>query len=724
MPRRAASLTALTAFAAAASTRWTLMLLAPLALLGQNDPITRVTVNQVRIDAVVTDANGNLVPNLHESDFEVFQDGRRQQPIHVAYVAGPAASDARASNRELKSNEINRTIVVLLDDAGMAIQSFNRARDAIRTYLAQSMQPGDLVAVLRTTQTSSYLNPLMSDPAAVRLAVDRMQYRKSAGYYRGVYVYPLLRSVLGLLNRMPGRKSLVLFCDRMAVAANTPYGDPLQLFRDLADLAIRSAVRIYGIDSRGLSAYKTTPTVAAGIEDNLKQVAEEPAVQVEREKMETAISDAMSPVDANFPPRPSDPRLTHGGWWDAGPPRPVHGDMDGLAFLARETGGLMLENKNNLGEQIQMALREQSAYYLIAWDPGEKAFAHTKGTFADFHNISVKMTRAGLKARTPLGFYGVDHGTGPVSAHVPKVDMQEALLAPFQSGSFDARMNSQFELDGDRGFILSFVYIAGKDIVFTPHADSRRNDCYAIHLEFLTLPQPIDATVETLAESQISSLEMCGTSYEAIARDGLAVTMLHPVQKPGGYQMRLAVRNVDATTAAPSLSQKQRTLTARFDDARPVGSAHQLVVVPDWSTAPSLFGLHVESDKLPDSVSRPRLPGETDKNMTLAYRPAASGDPALRIFKPGDRIRYQAQLTNVTGVKAEMRITRAGAGDATVIYQGPVDEIAESKLSGIYTLDPGTPPGDYDLQLGVGGVRKAANQLFQSVLDVEFEVRQ
>jgi hypothetical protein len=42
-----------------------------------DEPITRVTVKQVRIDAVVTDSKGNLIPDLPNDDFEVFQDGKR-----------------------------------------------------------------------------------------------------------------------------------------------------------------------------------------------------------------------------------------------------------------------------------------------------------------------------------------------------------------------------------------------------------------------------------------------------------------------------------------------------------------------------------------------------------------------------------------------------------------------------------------------------------------------
>ena len=39
----------------------------------------------------------------------------------------------------------------------MSFEDFSRAKQAMSQYLQKSMIPGDLVAVLRTTQTASYV---------------------------------------------------------------------------------------------------------------------------------------------------------------------------------------------------------------------------------------------------------------------------------------------------------------------------------------------------------------------------------------------------------------------------------------------------------------------------------------------------------------------------------------------------------------------------------------
>jgi VWFA-related protein len=708
-------------------------------------PITRVTVNEVRIDAVVTDAKGHAVRNLQSDDFEVFQDGKRQKPIHMQYVDRlPSASPAPRS-RELQASDVQRTMVILLDDSNMSLTSFVHSRRAMQQYLAAAMQPGDLVAILRTTQTSSYLNPFMSDAAAVRLAIDQMRYRPPAitpVAFRPIYW--LLQSTITALGRMPGRKSLVILSDAMTIAPNSP--QPFEVYRRWADTALRASVRIYGIDARGLSSTMPievttdiqqtgvapsgasrptqTPSTASrnsSSNSSQSQSGDGRNYDAEEARAMAPIKEAMQPVDVNFPHKPTSPLLDIGPkLQDPNSRAPRAGDMDGLAYLARATGGLMLANDNNLANQFHKALDEERGYYLLSWNPGEKAFHPAQGSFADFHQIAVKMTHPGLTARSPQGFYGRDQGTQQAD-RTPRLAMQEALLAPFQGGRFNAQMNSVFDAENGRGYIRSDVFIDGKDIVFTKHPDSRRNDCYSLNLELLTLPQPIDAGVETLAESQFTRLEMCGTSYEAIAHDGLAVTMLHPVASAGAYEMRLAVRNAGEQNAIHSLAPAPRLLE-REEGEQPVGSVHQLVIVPDWRSTPSVFGLRVQSTKVPDSVARPKLPGETDKNMTLAYRPASAGDPSVRTFSPGDALQYLAKIANISEAAAEIHLTRTDGETMTEIYTGKVDAIHDGDVSGRYTIDDAAPPGNYDLHLVVTG-KDASGQPYTGSADMDFDLR-
>jgi VWFA-related protein len=648
-------------------------------IVAQTEPITRVTVNQVRIDAVVTDSRGNLIPNLTTADFQVFQDGKPQSPITVQYVAESMTALSRPT-RELQAADVRRTIVVILDDADMSFASFNYARKAIQQTLEKAVQRGDLVAILRTTESSSFRDQLFSDPAALRLTIDQLHYRLPFPIPIGFGpVSGLLRSTITALNRMPGRKSVVLFCDHMPPMAST------DIYRSLADSALRSAVIVYGIDSLGLS---TQSRVLGKPRSNTAE-SRSPGGPI---PFGSRNPDLDPPYPANYP---------------NSAPREL-GNLDGLRFLAEETGGLMLENNNDLGSELRQALTDQSGYYLIAWDPGKKAFEPVKkGTVADFHKISVKLTRPGLQLRTPRGFYGFESGAQPSNAS-PRTTMQEALFAPFQSGRFDARMAAEFHLKDGRPYIRSFVFVAGKDIVFTHHPNQAAG-CGAFHLELLTVPQPIDTTVNDLMESQVVAFEVCGASYQTMAKDGVAITMLHPVEKPGGYEMRLAVRNVPENHVASSLTH---SLITREENEQPVGSAHQLVVVPDWRTAPAFFGLRIRTGTIPASVIPPKIAGQTDRTSTLECRPAVPGDAALRIFHPGEKLEYHAEAANLADPEAQLRITQSGVQ----IYA------AKSSLAGTWPIPATLPPGAYDLELTVTGKdHKAPN--YTATQSIDFTVQ-
>jgi VWFA-related protein len=643
------------------------------------DPITRITVKQVRIDVTVTDRHGLTVRDLREGEFHVLQDGKWMHPVHVQFVANSGAA-ARASGRALHSSDVRRTIVLLIDDVGMSFEDFTHAKQAMSQYLQKSMRPGDLIAVLRTTQSASYLNPFQSDPAACRLAVEHMNYNPPNGFaslYRPVF--PLLRSSLSYLRRMPGRKSVVLFSDYMPLP---PPDHGIDVYLSMADAALRSSARIYGIDARGL-VRKNSPS--AGSDNPMQQQADR----------------ARQPVDADFPPKPTAPQLELGRWMDTvNQHTPRMGDMDGLAYLAGETGGMLMENNNDLPAELKTVLDSEDGYYLVTWDPGENAFQPAHGSFADFHSISVIVVdRNDLSVRTAKGFYGVDNGNGK-SAVSTRTEMQEALLSPFQDGRLDARMDSRFETENGHTYIRSDVLVAGKDIALTPYPDIQRDDCYTLGLEFLTLPQPVDTRLDTHAESEITRLKLCGSAYKQIAQNGLAVTMLHPVNRPGGYQMSMAVRNIGSERGA-------------------VGSAHQFVVVPDWLKAPAVFDLRLYAGSAPKSIPRPRLKGETDKNMSLAYRAAREEDPALRQFRTGETAHYSSQFANIEEAGAEFRISRSGEDAVVASGKGTIE--AAGEVSGVFPVDNNLPPGTYDLRLFVTG-KDSSGKPYMGSESIDFAV--
>src|SRR3954447_570449 len=106
-------------------------------LLAAQEPQTpkfRVAVDAVRIDAVVTDKNGNIVRDLTADDFEIQQDGKAQKvtfaqfvPVASAPEEIPGATAPRSAWRDegpslttppaqVRRENIQRTIALVVDD--------------------------------------------------------------------------------------------------------------------------------------------------------------------------------------------------------------------------------------------------------------------------------------------------------------------------------------------------------------------------------------------------------------------------------------------------------------------------------------------------------------------------------------------------------------------------------------------------------------------------------
>jgi VWFA-related protein len=113
------------------------------------DPVLRITVNLVQVDAVVTDSSGRQVTNLGAGDFEVLEDGRPQKITACTYAKiadlTPHRTNLRPHSREpvpseppaihVKAEQVRRTVVLLVDDLGLSFESVGRVRHALRKFV-------------------------------------------------------------------------------------------------------------------------------------------------------------------------------------------------------------------------------------------------------------------------------------------------------------------------------------------------------------------------------------------------------------------------------------------------------------------------------------------------------------------------------------------------------------------------------------------------------------
>src|SRR5689334_10127757 len=60
-----------------------------------DDEVVRITTNLVQVDAVVVDKDGRYVTDLRPEDFEITEDGKRQEITNFSYINVEPETSAR-----------------------------------------------------------------------------------------------------------------------------------------------------------------------------------------------------------------------------------------------------------------------------------------------------------------------------------------------------------------------------------------------------------------------------------------------------------------------------------------------------------------------------------------------------------------------------------------------------------------------------------------------------
>src|SRR5687767_13518357 len=152
------------------------------------DDVVRITTNLVQIDAIVT-KDGKPVRDLKAEDFEIFEDGRKQTITSFAYISNVPSSTtsptptADTADRDksvpappLKRDDPRRTLAIVVDDLGLSAESMSDVRRQLRKFVAEQIQPYDLVAIIRTGSQIGALQQFTNDKRLLNRAVDQLRW--------------------------------------------------------------------------------------------------------------------------------------------------------------------------------------------------------------------------------------------------------------------------------------------------------------------------------------------------------------------------------------------------------------------------------------------------------------------------------------------------------------------------------------------------------------------
>lgn len=673
------------------------------------DDVVRINTNLVQVDAVVTDKSGRPVTDLRVEDFEVLEDGKPQPITNFLFVptdtsvpqpGGNAPASAPATKEKkgmpppppvrLRPEQVRHTFAVVVDDVCMSALSTQAARDGLRKFVNEQMQPNDLVAIFRTRGGSGALQQFTSDKRQLLRGINSIRWLpgtfgancqeifeperadytlKSTG--QQTYEDPVSRQarerredytsdrlaagtlgsigfVIRGLQDLPGRKAAVLISDGLPLFGRNQNGSSggqtgraYEAMQRLVDQANRASVVIYTMDARGL----VNPDVITAEDDALP-------------KSDRPASIRSSRSDALFESR------------------------NGLSYLAAQTGGIFIHDKNFLDTGFRRVVEDQRGYYLLAYKPSSATFAD--GT-DKFRKITVRLKRPDLRVRSRSGFYGVTTEAARPKPRTGDSQLYTALASPLTANDVRIRLASFFGNDQRTGsFMRALLYIDARDITFTDDADGSKK--LVLDVAAVTFDKDGKIVDEF---NRTHTIHTGGATFQSLLQNGLVYSADVPVKKPGAYQFRMVVRD----TASKRL-----------------GSASQFIEVPDLkSNDLALSGIILGEAR---ANAAPTLPPGATAEAALA--PVASqSDLAVRIFHPGAIITYNYLIynprlnaaTHQPKLTTQLRLYREGQlildGPETPLDAAQQKDLTRLTDDGGFRLKDNAAPGEYVLQLTI-----------------------
>jgi VWFA-related protein len=645
-----------------------------------SDDVVKITTNLVQVDAVVT-KDGKPVSGLTANDFEIYEDGKRQTITSFAYisnVAGEAAPTPPKTRDKTSSGFVppvpvkrdvsRRTIAIVVDDLGLSAESMTFVRRSVRKFVAEQMQPNDLVAILRTGRQVGALQQFTNDKRLLNRAVEQLRWNLCSRV--GINVLPAVgstayagclhsygstlaqvRSIVDAMGELPGRKSLILLSDSAPIQNQElqPYeyenvpdwaGDDWVSRRGLAKIAeraIRSSVIIYSVDTQGLQP--TGPTAADRFSGDIHQVLAQ---------MQNVMSTRSHLLQD----------------------RRAGGDL-----IARQTGGFQIRNSNDFG--LDRIMQDQTGYYLLGYRPSTETFNKR------FHHIKAKVKKSGVNVRTRFGFYGVSEEDVKLQLPSPAKATNLALMSPFGAQDLEFEVASFFTNDKTQGsFIRSFIYLDPANLTFKTVEDREQTSLEIHGVVFGDNGAPVEQVTHRVP------LSLTKDEYDKSMREGLRLRFDMHARRPGAFQVRIAIRE--------GYGYK-------------IGSAGQFVAVPDLNNKQlALSGIVLQSVSDPASqnaiMSSPairRFPVNSDLYFTFVVY---NGSPNLlmqtKLFRDGKVVKSSAEIA--LDVKEQ-------------------SDPARILTTSVMRLTPDLEPGNYYLQLLLTDKAASAKQP-PAIQWVDFEI--
>lgn len=560
----------------------------------QDEEIIRITTELVQVDAVVLDKNDQPITDLRLEDFEVYDNGRKQnlQFMEFVSVEGPRRAEGAlksasaaaavpgadaAAPRDLTARDLKRVVAFVVDDVTIPSGDMSNVRKMLTDFVDNRMGAGDLVAIVRTVGGKGLLEQFTADKQILRRAISQLGVRTIPPYLAFGGPDP------GRLSGIPQAAADTGIGDTTAaqtVESSMDFEGPSEgtnqvprgvLALSVANEVVNSLREIPGrkslvLLSGGLPLFDLTRSGA--IITDLTYTFRLLTDNAIRSGVVINTMDVRGLQTAmpSFNVTPAKSAL--GGGTLAGSDTNTAGRVDyallnnnptenlTLSSLSGTTGGISVQNSNNFGAGLDRVLNRSRAYYRLAYQPSEK-FDNK------FHKLDIKVRRSGAKVYRAEGYFARAD-----AANAPKTK-EEAILgaarSPLARRDIEVATNLQYKFTPANVAALDIqTLISARGLKFQRTPDGK----------YQTTLDVAGFVFDQLGRarggiSQTIKADLSEESYRLALAHGIGYTASAQLP-PGYYQVRLVVREegtgnlgtVSRYFEVPDLSNKQLTLSS------------------------------------------------------------------------------------------------------------------------------------------------------------------
>ena len=447
----------------------------------QAQPVFRSGVNLVLVDVVVRDRSGAFVKDLTAEDFELFEDGVRQQIVtfaveEIAQKAAPLETastlttatidtgrttppaavtpqtpDAPATSepRPLTSEDVagRRLLTLVFDTSSMQPEDVQKAIDSAAEWVGEKMTTADLVAVASINSGLQVLTDFTSDKERLRTVLsafaatdgtaytavdattaatdDAAQAATEAAADSSVQELDTfnndvrLRALKALAEALQPiqQKKAIIYFSSGMQRSGTD--NQIEL-RAAVNAALKANVAIYPVDSRGLQAIVPGGSARQGSRGGIGAFSGR------------GVADQFTQLAAQ---------------------------QETLTALASDTGGTAFTDSNDFGEAFTRVQRDISSYYMLGFSSTNSA------RDGRFRRLSVRVRkRSGLRLEAKNGYYA-DRDFAHTARSDRELLLQEQLAAPLPVTDVPLFVTAGwFRLAADRYYVPISVAVPGASI--------------------------------------------------------------------------------------------------------------------------------------------------------------------------------------------------------------------------------------------------------------------